>query len=131
MTAKILIVEDEILVAMQLEDVLTDAGHAVVGVVPDHRSLARLAEVPQIALVDINLRDGRSGPMIARELSANFGTRIVYVTANPDQIDVPAPTAMGVVSKPFSPQAVLGAIAYALAGGEGIERPRELKPVCR
>lgn len=127
MPAKILIVEDEILVALQLEDVLTDAGHAVVGVVPERGALSRVVDPPQVALVDVNLRDGPSGPLIARELAEAYGTLIVYVTANPDQIDVPASTAIGVVPKPFSPPAILAAIAYALAGGEEIERPKELQ----
>jgi DNA-binding response OmpR family regulator len=122
--AGILIVEDEFLVALQLEDILTDAGHRVVGIVPDQASIHRLDEPPEVALVDLNLRDGPSGPAIARLLAEKFGTTIVYVTANPGQIGAPAPTAIGVVQKPFSQRAILTAIAMAL-NGEAEDLPAE------
>lgn len=123
--ANVLIVEDEFLVALQLEDILTDAGHRVVGIAPDQASVARLEERPEVALVDLNLRDGPSGPAIARQLAERFGTIIVYVTANPAQIGTPAPTAVGVVQKPFSQQAILAAVAIAVNGGTG-RAPAEL-----
>ena len=110
----ILIVEDEILVALQLEDILCDAGHSVVGIVPDQAALHALSDPPQVALVDLNLRDGLTGPLIARALAERFGTRIIYVTANPGQIGEPAPTAVGIVQKPFSSSAILAAIDRAL-----------------
>ena len=126
--AKILIVEDEFLVALQLEDVLRAAGHCVVGIVPDRASLAAIHEAPQVALVDLNLRDGPSGPTIALDLSRHYGTRVVYVTANPQQIDVLAPTAIGVIPKPFSEEAILAAVAYAI-DGQSPEPPAQLEPI--
>lgn len=114
--ANVLIVEDEFLVALELEDILTDAGHTVVGIVPDQAAIHRLDKTPEVALVDINLRDGPSGPTIARQLAERFGTIIVYVTANPGQIGQPAATALGVVQKPFSQHAILAAIALAVNG---------------
>jgi len=114
--ANVLIVEDEFLVALELEDILTDAGHRVVGIAPDHASVQALDQAPQVALVDLNLRDGPSGPSIARLLAEKFGTIIVYVTANPSQIGRPAPTAIGIVHKPFSQRAILAAVALAVNG---------------
>lgn len=132
MGAKILIVEDEFLVALQLEDMLSDAGHEVIGIVPDRASLCTVAEPPQVALVDLNLRDGPSGPQIARELAEKYGTRVVYVTANPQQIGEPAPTAVGVVQKPFSPSAILAAIRYASADATTTHAPPpEVEPIAR
>ncbi|SLJ96406.1 response regulator [Novosphingobium mathurense] len=127
--AKILIVEDEFLLALQLEDILADGGYAVLGTVPDTASLAKLGEAPDIALVDLNLRDGLTGPAIARDLAGRYGARVIYVTANPAQIDMPAATAVGVVQKPFSRQSILAAITYALAGCPETGRPRELEPL--
>ncbi len=128
--AKVLIVEDEFLVALQLEDILADGGYAVIGTVPDRDSLGRLVgEGPDVALVDLNLRDGLTGPAIARELAGRFGARVIYVTANPGQIDSPAPTAIGVVQKPFTREAILAAISYALAGCPEVSRPPELEPL--
>lgn len=126
-TGKILIVEDEFLVALQLEDILADGGHAVIGTFPDRASLQTLGEAPDVALVDLNLRDGLTGPAIARDLAGLYGSRVIYVTANPGQIDMPAATAIGVVQKPFTRQAILSAISYALSGCPDIGRPAELE----
>ena len=124
MCAKVLIVEDEFLVALDLEELLTRAGHEVVGVVPDRASLDRLRTPPEVALVDVNLRDGPSGPLIAEELSRGHGTRIVYVTASHSQIAVPAPTTVGVARKPFCEEEILLAVAQAVkvSGGPGPAR---------
>jgi CheY-like chemotaxis protein len=129
MGATVLIVEDEILVALQLEDILSDAGHRVVGIVPDHASLRNIPDPPQVALVDLNLRDGPTGPEIARKLSEIFGTKIVYVTANPGQIGNPAPTAIGVIQKPFSQAGILAAVACATGSMARAELPAEIEPL--
>ncbi|WP_159982946.1 MULTISPECIES: response regulator [unclassified Novosphingobium] len=126
---KILIVEDEFLVALQLEDILADGGHSVLGTFPDMASLGRLGEAPDVALVDLNLRDGLTGPAIARDLSGRFGARVIYVTANPGQIDAPAATAVGIVQKPFTRQAILAAISYAMSACPDAVRPVELEPL--
>lgn len=102
------------LVALQLEDILCDAGHHVIGIVPDRETLGGLREPPMVALVDLNLRDGPTGPQIARNLADNFATVIVYVTANPAQIGEPAQTAIGVIQKPVSQSAILAAIDCAM-----------------
>jgi DNA-binding response OmpR family regulator len=114
--ANVLIVEDEFLVALQIEGILTDAGHRVVGIVADQASMLAIDEPPAVALVDLNLRDGPSGSTIAQQLAERFGTVIVYMTANPAQIGRPAPTAIGVVQKPFSQHAILAAVSMATRG---------------
>lgn len=110
---RVLIVEDEFLIALQLEAILTGFGCSIVGIMADFKGLAGVADAPDVALVDINLRDGPTGGDIARELSLRFGTTIIYVTANPGQITQPAPTAIGIVNKPFSPDALEQAISRA------------------
>lgn len=127
--AKVLIVEDEFLVALQLEDIISDGGHAVIGNVLDMETFASIEEGPDVALVDLNLRDGLTGPAIARQLAIKFGSRVIYVTANPGQIDAPASTAIGIVQKPFTRQSILSAIAYAMAGCPATGRPADLEPV--
>ncbi|KHK90563.1 response regulator [Novosphingobium malaysiense] len=128
-SGKVLIVEDEFLLALQLEDILEDGGHAVIGTVPDAASLAKLGDAPDVALVDLNLRDGLTGPEVARQLALQFGARVIYVTANPKQIGSPAPTAVGIVQKPFTRESILAAIAYVLAGCPDTNRPAELEPL--
>lgn len=126
---KILIVEDEFLVALQLEDILADGGYSVIGTLPDSSALGSLGQAPDVALVDLNLRDGLTGPAIARELAGRYGARVIYVTANPGQIDMPAETAVGIVQKPFTREAILAAISYALSSCPDAVRPAELEPL--
>jgi CheY-like chemotaxis protein len=128
-TASVVIVEDEFLVALQLEDILIDGGYRVVATVPDRASADAVSQTADVALVDLNLRDGPTGPEVARMLSERFGTRIIYVTANSGQIGVPAPTALGVVHKPFSRQAIEAAVAYALDETLTVPRPLDLQPL--
>jgi len=111
---EVLIVEDELLVALDLEDILTRSGYGVVGIVADKSGLGSLAVQPDVALVDLNLRDGATGNEVARQLAQCFGTRIVFVTANPAQITDPPATAVGLVQKPFRPESVINAVAAAL-----------------
>jgi DNA-binding response OmpR family regulator len=130
-SAKVLIVEDEFLVALQLEDILLESGYAVLGTIPDFASLSTVEEAPDIALVDLNLRDGLTGPAVAQALAGRYGSRVIYVTANPAQIGSPAETAIGVVQKPFSREGILSAITYALKGSPDSGRPFGLEPVHR
>jgi DNA-binding LytR/AlgR family response regulator len=123
----VVIVEDEFLVALQLEDILLDGGHHVIATAPDYAAASAIVHSADLALVDLNLRDGPTGPEIARMLSERFGARIIYVTANPAQIGIPAATALGVVHKPFSRQAIEAAVAYALDDGLSVPRPAELQ----
>ncbi len=121
-TPKVLIVEDEALVALQLEDMIEGQGYKVVAIIPDRASLDRIDDVPDVALVDLNLRDGLTGPDIAHAL-ASCGCKVVYVTANPGDVIDPAKTAIGIVQKPFSPDAILNAVNYALSGDDMALRP--------
>lgn len=122
----VLIVEDEMLVALDLEDILTQSGYEVLGIVADLRGAGEIVQSPLVALVDLNLRDGATGNAVARRLAEKFGTRIVFVTANPSQIAEPPETAVGYVQKPFHAEAVLSAINAALAD-DGRGGARELR----
>lgn len=120
----VLIVEDEFLVALDLEDIIVQAGHDIVGVIADQRGVDGIEKSPSVALVDLNLRDGPTGPVIARLLAERFGTRIIFVTANPDQIEHPPVTALGYIRKPFNPADVVAALSLAL--GSAASRPKGL-----
>lgn len=113
----VLIVEDEIFIAMEIERILEDAGFDVVAIAADKDEALSKGDRAQLAFVDLNLRDGPTGPVVARELAANHGVRVVYVTANPAQIGEPAPQAIGCIRKPFTPDAILAAAALAASKG--------------
>lgn len=110
----VLIVEDELLVALDLEDILVRSGYDVLAIVSDLKDATRIDRAPRVALVDLNLRDGPTGNRIAQDLAQKYGTRIVFVTANPAQISEPPPTAIGYVQKPFRAETVLSALAAAM-----------------
>ncbi|MEO6247323.1 MAG: response regulator [Sphingomicrobium sp.] len=112
MAKTILIVEDEIFVAMDIERILADAGCTVMGIAADRRTALEGTDHPDLAFVDVNLRDGQTGPSIACDL-ADRGTKVFYVTANPAQIDPVASTALGYIRKPFSEGAIRAAVRLA------------------
>ena len=101
MSKKVLIVEDEIFVALEIEQIVEDAGFAVSAIAADRESALVAANDCDIALVDLNLRDGPTGPSIGLELAAQYGVQVIYVTANPAQIGAAAEAALGVITKPF------------------------------
>ncbi|MET0545718.1 MAG: response regulator [Caulobacterales bacterium] len=119
MTKSVLIVEDEIFLAIDLERILEAEGYEVAGIAADSEEAMAAAPKARIAFVDVNLRDGPTGPRIARALAEQFGMKIVYVTANPSQIAPPARDAIGVVQKPFREETIL--LAAALASGESAD----------
>ncbi|HYF23399.1 MAG TPA: response regulator [Caulobacteraceae bacterium] len=112
---RVLIVEDEAILAMELELILTDMGHHVVGSAMDTtRSLEIAArEHPDLALVDINLRDGATGPEIARRLVRDHGVAAIFITANPEQIPVGFSGALGAMPKPFDETGIRDIVEFA------------------
>lgn len=102
MRSKVLIVEDEILVALNLKYMLNERGFETVGIAPDAETARRMSKSdPDIALVDINLRDGATGPGIGAAL-ADCGTSVMFMTANPSMIGQGGVAGtLGVVSKPY------------------------------
>ena len=109
----VLIIEDEIFIAMEIERVLQDAGYNVVAIAADESEALCAAPQAKVAFVDLNLRDGPTGPEIARKIATQYGVKVVYVTANPAQIGEPAPTAVTCIRKPFTHEAIIGAADMA------------------
>jgi len=129
MFARILIVEDEMLVALELESILEDLGHTPIGIAPDLATAERYFEQPiDLALVDLNLRDGLSGPQIGARLSEN-GVMVLFITANPRLLGDGVAGTVGVIAKPTDQATVKAAIDFALGIREGraVPPPPSLK----
>lgn len=121
--AKILIVEDEFVVAANMEAVIEDWGHQSVGIAPDLPTALELAtRKPDLALVDVNLRDGQTGPIIAQRLR-EAGVVVLFVTANPRMLDGVAEGAIGVLTKPCDEALIKAAIDFALNPARGAAPP--------
>jgi DNA-binding response OmpR family regulator len=111
----VIIVEDQALLAMELDYVLSEAGHIVVGCAMDSDEAVRIAAEtrPDVALVDVNLRDGVSGPAVARQLIEAHGSIVVFLTANPEQIPEGFSGAIGVLTKPFDAPTIRAVVEFA------------------
>ncbi len=124
---RIAIIEDEALVALEMEDHLTDAGHQVVGIADTLQDAVNLIQEtqPDLALVDIQLAEGCSGLDVARELNAH-GVPCVFTTGNCPGRDID--DALGCLHKPFNHIQLIGAVnaANAVLVGETADIPREM-----
>jgi two-component system, response regulator PdtaR len=121
--AKILIVEDEILVACEMQAILEDHGHECAGIAADLAAAdAYIGSKLDLALVDLNLRDGLTGPEIGRRLST-AQVRVIFITANPRQIGDGIAGTIGVLTKPTDEDTLLAAVDYALALRAGSATP--------
>jgi len=104
---RILIVEDEFIVALNLRQIMSNMGFDVIGIAPDAATAEQLAQrKPDIALVDLNLRDGPTGPEIGARLSQKYGTTVLFLTANASQLRDGIKGTIGVLSKPVDEQAI-------------------------
>lgn len=112
---RVLVVEDEALLAMEIERLLEEGGFTVLGVALDHAGAVQFgAQGPDFALVDLNLRDGRTGPATAKALH-ELGVPCLFVTADPQQIPDDFSGALGVVTKPFAPTTLQNAVRFLTA----------------
>ncbi len=111
---RILIVEDEFLIALELECLLQDAGHDVVGIAASSSEANALARdlSPDLAFVDIHLADGLTGIDVARNLSGEHGVTVLFMTANAKRIPEDFAGARGVIAKPYTERGVREALAY-------------------
>lgn len=115
--AKVLIIEDEPMIAMDIEGIVTDLGHDVVGIARTHRDAAELAKVnsPGLILADIQLADGSSGIDAVNDILASASVPVIFVTAFPERLltGQRAEPAF-LLSKPFQPEMLAAVISQAL-----------------
>src|SRR5690348_7137165 len=102
---KILVVEDEVLLSEMLQFALTDAGHAVLGPVATVDEGLRVAEQdrPDLALVNINLKDGSKGTDLARELASRWHVPSLFVSGQMIEAQQNKDVALGYIGKPYRP----------------------------
>jgi CheY-like chemotaxis protein len=119
---RVLIVEDEALLAMQLDALLMDAGHEVVGwaMTADEAMEIFHHAQPDLAFVDLHLGDGPTGIDVARQIQAAGTSVVVFVTANSKMLPEDFAGAVGVIAKPYSMHGIEAALTYL---HEGIRTP--------
>ena len=114
---KILIVEDQFLIAKQVEMVVSSAGHHVVGIAGTFGEACTMAMAtdPDIAFVDLSLADGITGEAVGQFIKEACQTQVVYTTANVRRLPNDLAGALGVIEKPFTKGGLLSALGYITA----------------
>jgi DNA-binding response OmpR family regulator len=109
---RVLIVEDDPFIAMDLEGVLSDAGCDICGVAASEAEALRIgaATRPSFAVVDVRLSPG-DGRVVARELFRQYDTAVLMATAHSRELDNLAATgALACLPKPYSANDVPAAL---------------------
>lgn len=116
-SSSVLIIEDEPIIAMDLEALVTGLGHRVTGNARTHREAVALAkaERPGLVLADIRLADGSSGLDAVNEILESFDVPVIFITAYPESLltgQRPEPTFL--IAKPFREDMVKAVVSQAL-----------------
>jgi CheY-like chemotaxis protein len=114
---RVLIIEDEPLISMDLSGIVQELGHDVAAVARTRDDAVEAAsrEQPGLVLADIQLADGSSGIDAVKDILAGFSVPVIFITAFPQRLltgERPEPTFL--LTKPFDPRTVKAAISQAL-----------------
>jgi DNA-directed RNA polymerase specialized sigma24 family protein len=117
MATSIMIIEDEPLIAMDIEETIGSLGHKVVGVARTHKEAVNLfnSARPSMILADIQLADGSSGIDAVNEILGATSVPVIFITAFPERLltgERPEPAFL--VTKPFVPEMVKALVSQAL-----------------
>lgn len=115
--AEVLIIEDEPIIAMDLEEIVGGMGHTVTSIAATRDEAVAAAETqkPSLVLADIHLADGSSGIDAVKDILGKFSVPVIFITAFPERLltgERPEPTFL--ITKPFLSTSVQAAIGQAL-----------------
>ena len=116
-TTSVLIIEDEVVIALDLEQIVGSLGHRVLEIASTRDAAVRTAreQRPGLVLADIQLADGSSGIDAVREILGSFEVPVIFITAFPERLLMgrrPEPTFL--ITKPYQPEQVKATISQAL-----------------
>ncbi|MCA0425193.1 MAG: response regulator [Proteobacteria bacterium] len=114
---EVLIIEDEPIIALDIEGMVQDLGHEVTGIARTHKEALKLVgeRKPGLVLADIQLADGSSGLEAVNEILGSVNVPVIFITAYPERLltgDRPEPAFL--ITKPFQTDTVKAAISQAL-----------------
>jgi two-component system, response regulator PdtaR len=131
---QILIVEDDLVVASELANVLTEHGLKVQGPVAEGIAALKLADddPPAVAIIDLNLAGEINGLTVARHLVEKFGVRIVFVSGRiSEAIREGMDLTRYFISKPFTDEAVIEAVHELIGKVPSESGPQASVPTAR
>jgi CheY-like chemotaxis protein len=113
----VLIIEDEPVIAADIEALVKELGHTVVDIAATRTEAvdAVARKTPGLVLADIQLADGSSGIDAVKDILARYDVPVIFITAFPERLltgERPEPTFL--ITKPFQPETVKAAIGQAL-----------------
>jgi CheY-like chemotaxis protein/DNA-directed RNA polymerase specialized sigma24 family protein len=116
-SVRVLVIEDEAVIALDVAKIVRNAGHQVVGIAATEKTAVDLAKkhLPHLVLADIQLKDGDSGIEAVREILKAVSAPVIFVTGFPERLL----TGHGlepafIITKPFNPEMLKTAMARAL-----------------
>jgi len=121
----VLIIEDEPIIALDIETLVKELGHSVTGIARTHNEAVALVAQhrPGLVLADIQLADGSSGLDAVAEILQSIDLPVIFITAYPERLLTGSrPEPAFLITKPFQPDAVKAAISQALFFGRNPER---------
>ncbi len=113
----VLIIEDEPIIALDLESIVQELGHRVVGIARTRKEAVTLVakHKPALVLADIQLADGSSGLDAVNDILTSIEVTVIFITAYPERFltgDRPEPAFL--LTKPFEPETIKAAVSQAL-----------------
>lgn len=115
---KVLIIEDDMIVALNVAESVATAGFEVAGIAADAEDGLWLAEQrrPDIAIVDVKLRGEIDGLTVGRELVANYNVAVIFATAcEDDVVRQGLEIARSILPKPYSSDDVVAELKLIAA----------------
>jgi CheY-like chemotaxis protein len=117
LATQVLIIEDEPVIAADIEALVRELGHEVLEVAATRTEALAAANrnMPGLVLADIQLADGSSGIDAVKDILSRYDVPVIFITAFPERLltgERPEPTFL--VTKPFQPETVKAAIGQAL-----------------
>ena len=128
----VLIIEDEPLIAIDLQNVVEDLGHRVVDVARTHREALKAIQhhQPGLILADIQLADGSSGLEAVNDILGSFEVPVIFITAYPERFLTGAPPEPAfLIAKPFSVETLRAVISQVLFFDRKSHRKQDDAPV--
>lgn len=120
----VLIIEDEALISLELQQIVSELGHRVCGTATTHKgALAAVAKAkPSLVLADIQLADGSSGIDAVKDILDQIPVPVIFITAFPERLLTgERPEPIFLITKPFQPNAIRAAISQALFTSSGTQ----------